>query len=228
MLFKKRMSKDELLLYYNDFKKKYKNVLNEEELIYIHENCELGNHDLFANYILNQFYVEFDLIEEEKNIYLNVLKKLKEVFSINGKRILEIGGGPIPQFAKLISNDVESITVMDPCITFNNGKDNIHTERRYFTPFTDITNYDIIVALMACKTSESIIYNCMNNKKDFFIVFCPCLNEDLNKIISFANNMIAINNMGVLKEEELKEQPDFNNPILYNKRGKMMTYKRDV
>lgn len=243
MLLKEKMTRLDLLDYLYQFDERYGDALDNTEIRYIFDNCELGNHKDIVPYILNQFYSEFNLVDENKNIYISLLKKLKEDISLDKKRILEVGGGPTPQLGRLLAKEAKEVTVMDTTISIkNNQLDNLHLEQQYFLPYTDISKYDLVVAFMVCGTAESIIYNCTKNDKDFFIGLCPCgrkavmeiVNKKLtdqeyiNGVIDLAKKRTKENNMGILKEDYLQDQPLYKFPIIYNKRCKIINYKRDV
>ena len=243
MLLKEKMSRQELLYYLYQFEERYGDALDNEELKYIFKNCELGNHLDEVPYILTQFYSEFDLLDDNKNIYLYLLKKIKENFNIEKKRILEVGGGPTPQLGKLLAKEASEVIVMDTNLSIKNNKlKNLYLNQQYFLPFTDISKYDLIISYMACGAAESIICNCANNNKDFFIGLCPCgrnvmnevMNNNLNnkqyinRIINLANKKVNENEMGILKVEEPDDKSLNSFPIIYNKKTKIMKYKRDV
>ena len=95
---------------------------------------------------------------------------------------------------------------------------------------------------MACGSQESIICNCANNNKDFFIGLCPCgkdavgsiyrrtftNDEYINHLVELANEKINNNNLGVLVIDRLDDKYGYNYPILYNKRIKKISYKKDA
>lgn len=243
MVLKRKMDRQELLSYLYQFDKLYGDGLDNTEIQYIFKNCELGNLLDSVPYILNQFYTEFDLLKDKDNIYLSLLKKIKNIFSLENKSILEVGGGPTPQLGKLLAKESKEITVMDTALSIkNNNIPNLYLENHYFLPFTDISKYDLVVAYLACGAAESIICNCAKNNKDFFIGICPCSRDAVNEVINgnltdteYINGVIELarkkvndNNMGVLKEEKLDDLPSYDFPIIYNKRVKKMQYKRDV
>lgn len=243
MLLKEKMTRFDLLDYLYQFDERYGDALDNTELRYIFDNCELGNHMDIVPYILNQFYSEFNLIEENKNIYISLLKKIKSIISLNKKRILEIGGGPTPQLGKLLAKEASEVTVMDTNLSIKNNQfSNLHLVQNYFLPYTDISQYDLVVAYMVCGATESIIYNCTNNNKDFIIGLCPCgreavmeiINKDLTNqeyiegVIELAKQKTKEKNMGTLKVDYLQDQPLYKFPIIYNKRCKKINYKRDV
>lgn len=243
MLLKEEMIREELLDYLYQFGESYEDSLENTELRYIFKNCELGNYVDKVPYILTQFYSEYNLLDDDKNIYLYLLKKIKECFSIESKKILEVGGGPTPQLGKLLAKEANEVTVMDTNISIKNNKlNNLYLYHNYFLPFTDISKYDLVVAYMACGTAESIITNCAKNNKDFFIGLCPCgkdamnevmsnkltSNQYINGIINYANKKVKENNLGILKIEEPNKGSLFEFPIIYNKRTKIIKYKRDV
>lgn len=251
MLLKKEMSRYDLLDYLYQFDELYGDGLDNTELRFIFKNCELGNYVDKVPYILTQFYTEFDLIREDKNIYLSVLKKIKENFCLEKKRILEVGGGPTPQLGRLLAKEAKEVVVMDTSLSIKNNKlDNLFLEQQYFLPFTDISKYDLVVSYLACGAAESIISNCSKNNIDFFIGICPCSieainevmnnnlseKEYLNRIIKFAKLKTEQNNLGILIEDKLEDkledekedQNEYDFPIIYNKRIKSIKYKRDA
>ena len=243
MILKRKMGREELLYYLYQFDKLYSDGLDNTELQYIFKNCELGNILDSGPYILNQFYTEFDLLKDNKNIYLSLLKKIKSSFSLENKRILEVGGGPTPQLGKLLAKESKEITVMDTSLSIkNNNIPNLYLENYYFLPFTDISKYDLVVAYLACGAAESIIYNCTKNNTDFFIGICPCSRDAINEVINdnltdseyidgiieLAKMKVNENNMGFLRVEKLDDLPSYDFPIIYNKRVKKIQYKRDV
>lgn len=240
MLLKEEMSRQELLDYLYQFDKSYGDGLDNSEIRFIFKECELGNTmDIVPN-ILNQFYSEYNLIDDKKNIYHSVLKKLKDSFSLTEKNILEVGGGPVPILGRLIAKEAKTITVMDTNISIKNSLDNMFLKNSYFLPFTDIKEYDLVVSYMACGAFESIIHNCTKNNIDFFLGLCPCgkeaaeevfnnnMTDDdyMDSIIEYASKRVKENDMGTLNIEYLEDQPLYTNPIIYNKRKKLIYIKR--
>lgn len=243
MLLKEKYSRDCLTNYIDNFINIYEDVLDEYDIEFLREQCDLGIDFDVVPFMLNQFYNEYGLIDNNRNIYLAILKKLKEVFELKNKQILEVGGGPIPILGRLIADETKNITVFDSNITHkNNDKKNLKIVSKYFTPITSLDNYDIVVSFMACGAQESIICNCANNNKDFFIGLCPCgkeaisnlygriLSNDeyINKLVELANKKINNSDLGVLVIDRLDNRYGYDYPILYNKRIKRMSYKKDA
>ena len=76
MLLKEEMVREKLLDYLYQFGESYEDSLENTELRYIFKNCELGNYVDKVPYILTQFYSEYNLLDDDKNIYLYLLKKI--------------------------------------------------------------------------------------------------------------------------------------------------------
>ena len=242
MVLKKEYTSKELLPLVKDFENRYNDVLDNIDISFLEDCCTSGIFFDIVPYLLTQFYVEYNLINNDHNIYIGVLNKLKEVMNLKKKSILEVGGGPIPTLARMISKETEKeVTVMDSNITIkNNNISNLNIYKRIFLPYTSIDEYDLIIAFMACGTSEFILRNCGNNNKDFFIGLCPCGKEGINYIletnltnqryidgiIKYADKIVKECNMGELVIDRLDQQYSYPFPIIYNKRPKMITYKK--
>lgn len=239
MLLKKEMSRSELLDYLYQFGETYGDALDNIDLRFIFDNCEQGNTKDEVPYLLNQFYSEYKLIDVNKNIYYSILKKLIDTVTIDDKRVLEVGGGPVPILGRLIAEKAEKVTVMDSNVSIKNGLDNMYLENKLFLNNTDINDYDLVVSFMACGASKSIIDNCTKHDTDFFIGLCPCgmtIDKEfdptitnkkyMDLIIDYAKRKVMDNNMGTLEIDKLEDQPFYNSPIIYNKRKKLIYKKR--
>lgn len=242
MVINDNYTQKELLPLVKEYVEKYSDVLDEIDTNFLKNYCSSGKYFEIVPYLLTQFYVEYNIINEENNVYLGILKKMKEVFELKKKNILEVGGGPIPSLGRMIAKETDKeVTVIDPNITIkNNNIKNLKIVREMFLPYTDIKKYDLITAFMACGSSEFILHNCGKNNKDFFIALCPCGKDRMNYvldtnltnekyidgIIEYADKIVKKFNLGKLVIDKLDKQYIYPFPILYNKRPKMMTYKK--
>lgn len=96
------------------------------------------------------------------------------------KSILDVGAGAIPTSSILLAEHYPSITTMDYSqdvpTTFLEHL-GIKYHQGFFTPSTDISNYDAVVGRRPCKAIESIVENCSlasNQEKPFLIELCNC------------------------------------------------------
>lgn len=242
MVINSEYTQEKLLPLVKEYEKKYSDVLDEVDNRFLEDCCTSGKYFEIVPYLLTQFYVEYNLINKDNNIYLGVLKKMKEVFELKKRNILEVGGGPIPSLGRMISKETnKDVTVMDPNITTkNNTIKNLNIIRRLFLPYTDISKYDLITAFMACGTSEIILHNCAENNKDFFIGICPCGKDGINGlldtnissdkyiegVINLAEKKVKEYNMGELIIDKLDDNYSYPFPIIYNKRAKRITYQK--
>ena len=105
-------------------------------------------------------------------------------------KILEIGGGYYPMFAKYIDEFQSkhkggTITVMDPVlVTTRMGKAKL--QRKKFSSSMDVSNFDLLVGICPCDATKDIIESAVINKKEFFVALCGCDNIpgfDLERIL---------------------------------------------
>lgn len=242
MVISDKYTQKDLLPLVREYIERYNDVLDDIDTNFLENYCSSGKYFEIVPYLLTQFYVEFNIINKDNNVYLGILRKMKEAFELKKKNILEVGGGPIPSLGRMISKETEKlVTVIDPNITIkNNNNKNLNIVRKMFLPYTDISNYDLVVAFMACGTSEMILHNCAENNKDFFIGICPCGKDGINKlldtnlsnkeyidgVLELAEKKVKEYNMGKLIIDKLDDKYSYPFPIIYNKRPKMMTYEK--
>ena len=187
----------------------------------------------YAQEVIREIYDELGMIPDDQNIYLAFLDLIDKQFGINGKNILEVGGGAIPSLAKKIhlKQSKGTITVYDPRI----GKD-IHGEERFvlrrdkFTRDTDIEDTNLIIGLMPCQAAEVLITQATKNDIDFMLWLCEggphgdyydfyeSDDEWLGSMLYLAQRGVEDQEMGKLR---IKNMPEFSQyPIIYNQRNK--------
>ena len=182
--------------------------------------------------IVLQLYDDLGILPENLNPYKAFTEFLESIHDIKDKHIVEIGGGNIPVLAKRIScmQDKGTITVYDPNI-YLKKKDypNMKLIKRNFYPISNVDNADILIGLLPCGASGTIVKSAVRHKKDFMIALCDDCNylefydsyNDEDRTLSFIDQTrkaVEDNNLGKLKVKYIKEIGD-NNPVIYNVRG---------
>lgn len=144
---------------------------------YIEENflnCEYNQ----TSYILLQIYALFGMLEETDNHYLQFAKMVGEKYGFD-KNILEVGCGYLPMFAKyynnlqIRNNKNSKITVYDPDIVVNKAK-NIKLCKTKFTLESNVDDYDLLVGILPCEATKTIINKAIDSDKEFLIAMCGC------------------------------------------------------
>lgn len=183
--------------------------------------------------IMREIYDELGYIPDDKNIYLAFMKLMEEEFGIDGKNIVEVGGGIFPRLGKRIhlKQKTGSITVYDPRIGKDiEGEDHFILKREQFSRKTPLQDTDLLVGLMPCKGAEPLIDQAIDHDIDFLVWLCEggphgdyfdyfeTDEEWLGSTIYCAKRGVENKQMGKLM---IKRYPEFSNyPIIYNKREK--------
>ena len=182
-----------------------------------------------------QLYDELGILPDEINPYKSFIQLLDEKFNIKDKNVIEVGGGKFPRLGKRIEfmQDKGTITVYDPNLyIIDEEKENqkLKLINRRFTPMVNARNADVIVGLLPCGASSTIIKSAVRYQKDFMIALCDRCNsfeyfdnyeEDLdwpNNFICEASKVVEENGLGKLKIKTLREIGE-QYPIIYNDRG---------
>lgn len=133
--------------------------------------------------ILKQIYAAFDMLEPEENCYLQFAKMVGERYGWDA-HILEIGGGAFPAFAKYVDKlqkehgSKGTITTYDPWLVVDKlGHVNLH--RKTFSTSMSVDSFDLIVGIMPCKATETIIRKATLSHKEFFLAMCGCIHYEL-------------------------------------------------
>ena len=183
--------------------------------------------------IMREIYDELGFIPDEKNMYITFIKMIEETFGIEGKNIIEVGGGIIPRLGKRIhlKQNTGTITVYDPRLGRHyESEDRFTLVREEFTKKTPVDGADLIVGLMPCKGAEPLLDQAIKNNIDFILWFCEggphgdyfdYFEDDdewLSSTLYFARKGVEENKMGKLKVKHLEQFSTY--PIVYNEREK--------
>lgn len=164
-----RKLKKFLRIFGKNYEPEIYNYIKREFLNYRHNK---------TSYILLQIYALFNMLEDSENHYLQFAKMVGQKYGYD-KNILEVGCGYLPMFAKyynklqLENNKVSKLTVYDPDIVVNKAK-NIKLCKETFTPLTNIDDYDLLVGILPCEATKTIIDKAIECNKEFFIAMCGC------------------------------------------------------
>ncbi len=188
-------------------------------------------HDKWTKDVIREIYDELGLIPEDKNMYIEFIKLLEETFGIEGKNIIEVGGGIIPRLGKRIhlQQHTGSITVYDPRLGNDIvGEERFILRREKFNDRTPVDGTDVMIGLMPCKGAEALIASATKHNIDFLVWLCEggphgdCYDyfedeaEWLNYINILALRGIEDNHMGKLMVKRIDELSEY--PIIYNQR----------
>ena len=167
---------------FKQFKEEYSTNYSPEAWEYIEENFYEGLQNRESPDILMQIYTELCLNPIGGSLYHKHLKLLKKHFPIDGN-IVEVGSGMIPAFANIIAKEQiqigkGTITIYEPLLAQLKPKyPNITLHKEEFTLDTDISKADLLVGVMACEATETILESAIINDKDFYVAMCGCVHS---------------------------------------------------
>ena len=220
--------------------KKFKKFMDEHDILYeedarnyildyfmpsIYDNC--------APDILLEIMEELGLTHVNGDFYQEHLDRIKNDFGLS-RNITEIGGGWIPSFAEKIAKEQikmskGTITVYDPQLIIDTPKyANMTLIKDKFNLDSDVSKSDLLIGILPCEATKSIIESAANNNIDFYIAMCGCVhssNPFINnpfyyqkEITSYASRLCNESNLGDLVVDYLPNNFDLRYPILKNKR----------
>ena len=172
---------------------------------------------------------ELGLIPDEKNMYIAFIDLIDKEFGLEGKNIVEVGGGILPRLARRIHSKQANgtITVYDPKLGIREeGNERLILKKEPFKRNTPIEGTDLLIGLMPCQGTEPLIEAAIQNKIDFIIWLCEggnlpyaydiSVDDWIHGTISVAERDVKENGMGKLMIKRLPNYSDY--PIVYNQR----------
>ena len=221
---------DKMLI--SKFLDEHQDYYDQWEKSYIRNmSSSLSSHEKWTKDVLREIYDQLEMIPDDKNMYITFMNLLENEFGIEGKNIIEVGGGIIPRLAERIhlKQKTGSITVYDPRLGSDlESKDRFVLKREDFSKKTNVDGADIIIGLMPCKGAESLIASATEHNIDFLVWLCEggphgdyfdfyeSDEEWLSSMIYYAQRGVETHKMGKLK---IKNMPEFSEyPIIYNRR----------
>ena len=233
------MEKSKLQAKFDAFKAKYQKEYSKQAWEYIEENFfpELDSDE--TPDILMQIYSEFGVTPKSGNFYKKHLKLIRSIFPIDGN-IVEVAAGRIPALANMIANEQlkigkGTITVYEPLLIEMTPKyPNMELHKEYFNIETDVSKADLLVGVMPCEVTETLLESAIANDKDFYVAMCGCVHSPMaymgmfgygtspemyqREVIAKTEELLhKYGDVSSLEITRLKNHP-IDYPILYSKR----------
>lgn len=217
-----------------DFVRNNSDIFTEFEIQFIKSYLDWDdNKPLLVPDLMRELYDEVGILPARQNIYLGFIKLLDDTFSLDGKTIIEIGGGILPRLGERLAaiSEVKKVIVYDPRLSVHKeDTDNLKLVRKNVSQYDEIEDADLIVGLMPCKGAETIVRQATSKNIDFMIALCEGgahgdefdyfedAEEWLCSIMHEAENGVIKKKMGKLKQKSLKQYGDLY-PVIYNDRN---------
>lgn len=215
------------------FLEKYPDIFTDIEKRYIMSYAISPSDDLLVPDTIREVYDELGIISDEKNIYIGFMNLISEIYNIEDKKILEIGGGVLPRLGKRISTILNKgkIVVYDPRLShYEQSTDKMRLVKEKFKRGNNVDNTDLIIGLMPCEAAETIIDTAIDNNIDFILALCEggfhgdeydfyeSTDEWISSMVKYADREVEYRGMGKLKLKSL-EKYGSPYPVIYNDRG---------
>ncbi|MBP5678314.1 MAG: NAD(P)-dependent oxidoreductase [Bacilli bacterium] len=187
--------------------------------------------EVFFKDSIREVYDELGYIPDDQNMYISFLNLINQQFGLEGKNIVEVGGGTLPRLGRRIhlKQNTGTITVYDPRIGKDiKGEDRFVLKREEFTTKTPVKGVDLLIGLMPCKGAEPLIEQAIKHKIDFMVWLCEGgphgdyfdyfedEEEWIGSTIYTATRGIEDQRMGKLVK--IKQEEFSKYPIIYNQR----------
>lgn len=129
-------------------------------------------HDYMA-----QIYYALHLLTEEENPYLAFTELVEKEYGLD-LNILEVCGGIYPALSyeiakKQLQIGKGTITVYDELLSKRLESKKIILQRKTFTKYNNIDNYDLVISKEPCHGTFAVIES-TRNKKDLILSPCKC------------------------------------------------------
>lgn len=219
---------------YLTFLRKHADLFSDFQLQYLESYTKEDLRKLFpVPDGIREILDEVGLLTPRQDSYSGFVELLCDKFDLEGKEIVEIGGGMFPRLAERLSKipNIKKVTVYDPRICSDRKDTNIiKFVRRKVSRWDDDVHGDIFVGFKPCKGAEAIIGLATRTNTDFMISLCEGgahgdefdYFEDeyewLCSILYEAEVGCANSKMGKLKQLSMKKYGD-SYPVIYNDRN---------
>ena len=163
----------------HEFVINYSRFIPHNQMQYIMER--MLDDRYFTNPNLYPIYAHLGLLHDENNYYMQIKNLIVRKYNI-GSNILEVGCGFFPTLSLMIDKEQKkvgsgSITGYDPRVISTIGFGDTKLHNKIFDSNTDISNFDLSVAVKPCEATEDFILNNNANKKPFILGFCGCVHD---------------------------------------------------
>ncbi len=175
---------------FENFKEKYASRYSKEEWEYIEEHFFDNVHNNEIPDLLRQVYAELEIPSSGAIYYRQHFRLLKGLFPLDGN-VIEIGSGRIPAFGDMIASEQRrlgkgTITVYEPLLVkLTSRYPNMTLHKEYFDNNTDISDANLLVGIMPCEATETILESAIANDKDFYVAMCGCVHSALSSMSMF-------------------------------------------
>ncbi len=237
MNWKPTKNVEEIDKLFNAFYAKYKDEYSfmGEELIKGFMN-NVGSRHCYSEFA--QIYSFLDIISTSDDPYLAHFNEIKKYFDL-GCNVLEVASGALPVLSTMIAKEQikigkGTITAYDPRLIFTNPEySNMKLCRNIFDEKVNVSKFDLIVSLLPCTATESIITSSCKNKKDFYLAFCGCDHSRFTSFfryfipsyydnIELAKSLCKENDMGDIQFVDLPDRYEWNYPIIRTEKQKKL------
>ena len=154
-----------------NFIEKHKDGYTKEEIDFIKNNALWPLYCKYTTSILEEIYDELGILPSDRNVYLQFLNMIDQLFGLD-KNIIEIGAGKIPTLAKHISLKQNSgtITIYDnKILTSLEYPKKLIVKREKFSSNTLLKPYNLMIGFMPEDISYLMVQEACKNKMDFII-----------------------------------------------------------
>lgn len=233
-----KLSDEEIMRRFNIFMKRYGDKYDDyiREILYTEFLKNVGEREMYGEFY--QLYDHLNIIQPKDNPYIYHLNTISNNFDLSGN-ILEVGCGAYPSFARRIADKQlkigkGTITVYDPSLVTRRTTKykNMKLVAKEFTPEVSIKEYDLVIGIMPCLATDSIIESLSITPKDFYISFCGCdhyairfgynpfrfMTPSYNSNIEELKHICEKKDLGQLILDELPPYYCIDYPVVYNKR----------
>ena len=159
-----------------EYFEKYPGVFNKVEQTYLLAQA-WSSKASYNDELVREIYDELGLMPENDNIYNSFIELLEDNFDLDGKNIIEVGGGHLPRLSKRLLSSNENIGVIrvyDPKLS--RYEKNTSRLKLYHHEFTEncshIEGTDLFIGLMPCNGTYSLVKSAVDNGKDFMVALC--------------------------------------------------------
>ncbi|MBQ6323512.1 MAG: hypothetical protein IJI22_01630 [Bacilli bacterium] len=220
-----------------DYKQQIREYLEQyPELFTDYEKKLILNYTITGQFIpadVREVYDQLGILPNNLNIYDGFFQLLKDNFHLNGRRIIEVGGGVIPCLAKRIEAELDTgkIIVYDPRLSiYEKDTMSLKLVRERFTRSSLLADCNLLIGLMPEDAAELLIDRAIDAQIDFMVAlgaggphgdgfdFYEDADEWAHGVICATEELVERKEMGKLMVKTMEE---FGNPypIIYNKRG---------
>lgn len=167
-----------LKCFMDEYGKKYSLKMQKDIKHYYYES---GVPRYFQDTYMQQIYHAIGELDPDIDPYIASLRMFQDLEFDFGCNILDVASGYYPAFAyEIAKKQLElgrgSVTCIDPDIVCEQPLySNVTFLKQKFTNEFDLSKFDLIVSLLPCGISSTLITSVIEQMKDYFILPCSCM-----------------------------------------------------